>query len=137
MGEQPKQIVVKNEVFESVSAVFKKIALNTRFPMRTAFSIAKLYDQYLKAEKVFDSMRTALITKYADKYDKGNPKLLQGRYTFSNDNGKEFEREWRELLDCETDIKGQVLQVKTSEVPADLLCPADILALQPFIDFVD
>lgn len=76
---------------------FKKV----KAPVSVAYNIIKSIGAVEKALADYENTRKAICEQLCDKDKKDNPIIESGKYKFSDENYREFQKKWHELLNTE------------------------------------
>ena len=97
---------------------------NTKFPVRYAYQVVKVFEELEVQEKIYNEHREKLLKAYG-KYDK-----KKDQYHFEGKKAEQFRQELEELLNKDFSINAKLIQL-----PDNIeLSPAQIQALEDILD---
>ncbi len=104
--------------------------LAERWPVKTAYWLARLATQFDKHFPVIEQVRIGLIRQYGEELEGGN------RIEVSPNSPKhaEFKKDLGELFDVEVELWGE--KIVLPDVEGIKLAPAVLMALEPFVEVV-
>lgn len=124
----------------AVTQVFKSLTTKHFSNFSISYKIAKASKELDEHTKFYSEEERKLVTKYAVKDEKGQVKILDGnRISFKDqEDAMNFNKEIIALQQTEVDVFDPIeINFKDFKNNECDLTPADIIALEGFIDFVD
>lgn len=105
---------------------------NKKLPVKVSYAISKNIMKLQEEAETLEKERVKLAEQYAVKGEDGNPKVINNSYVME-ENQEEFTKEYRELLDTETEIMIYTIPEDVIEcmddARYDVLTPAELIAL--------
>lgn len=93
--------LTNKQIIDSIGSMSK--ILSQDLNIKTQFILNKNVDKLNAIISAFEKSKKTLIDKYADKDDKGKPKITNDMYTFQK-HSEEFSKEYQKLLSVKSDI---------------------------------
>lgn len=135
MPDQSVYLTIKNSLLVNrafISSLGKIAACG--LAIKRLVLIKRLWNMIQTAEQQFQEARIALAKKWAEKDENGEAKHANNEFIFSDENKKEFEKEYQELMNMDVEIKASKLVLSGSDfLPTDRLTLADIVNVEEVI----
>lgn len=113
-------LIIKNILFETDS--LNKLIQCDKLPVILSFKLRNHIKKYKELEQSYFEEKQKLINKYNISDNKGTP---------------QFWKEMNQLLNIETEIQNDKMQININKLPDGLLSPADIINLENLFYFVE
>ena len=127
-------IEVKNGVLVQSTPILQKL-VGKELKAKTAWTIAKLIKFAEKEVSDYEEARMKLINKYGVKNEDGSIKIDEAtqQYVIADDSKEAFNNEHKELAEATVEIP--INKLKIEDLGEAGFMPAELLMLEPFIDF--
>jgi hypothetical protein len=104
--------------------------MNADNSIKASYAIIKTFRIINDLQSDYETLRTGLIQKYGKRGEDGKALMNEGRTQYLIENKKEFDSEFKSLLELEVEI----LKIPLSAVENTRLTPAMLMILQPIIN---
>jgi len=127
---KPKTIIIKNKVFEMLTANKNQSIMSKEFTATTSFHLARIFSKLESESKIYFSEKQKLVNKHAQKDDNGKAIINDGNYTILNLD--EFSKEFNELLEIEIELGLEKIKMNLDNEPNFTV--DEMIILMPFIE---
>lgn len=116
----------------TASGALRRLGACQSIPIALSYRLACLMRLFAEAEKLFHDTRQKIIEKYGDRDESGNLIVINNNYHFS-ENVEQVQSDINELMELDSDIDIEPLEIELSDMPEGILSAVDIIALEPII----
>lgn len=128
--------MIKTTLQEVITAEQFLAALsNEKLRSKAAYQVARLIHDIRIELELFQERRIALIEKYADHDDNGEPIVENNQYKISKESSELLDKEYKELVETEITLNANKIQLELLDDEAQkVLSPNEMETLLPFIE---
>ena len=128
-------MILKN--FDIVTIINKSSSIkNKKIPVKVGFAINRNLAILDPIASAYEDERRKIIDKYAEKDERGSPKISDGKYVLNDP--ENYKKDMKELLEMENEINFYTIPIddlaKCDEDKFDSLTPDELEALYNMIE---